>query len=127
MAVILVVEDDAFLREVAETTLQSWGHKTLGASDVDEAIPILESAQAIDALFTDICLKEEAHGGVDIAQRAIALRPGIRVLYATGHLLTAKVRARFVGGANCLRKPYTDEQLQQAVTSMLQPPDEDQD
>ena len=121
MAVILVVEDDAFLREVAETTLQGWGHKTLAASDVEEALPIVESSQHIDALFTDICLKENAHGGVDIAQRAAELRPDLHVLYVTGHLLTGKVRARFVEGAGCLRKPYTEDQLRSAIESMFAP------
>jgi len=38
MAVILIVEDDGFLRDDAETMIQSWGHDILSASDVDEAL-----------------------------------------------------------------------------------------
>ena len=58
MAVILIVEDDVFIREIAEMMIQDWGHQTLAASDVDEALTFLRSPQHIDALFTDIYLKE---------------------------------------------------------------------
>ena len=57
MAVILIVEDDVFTREIAEIIIQDWGHHTLSASDVDEALTLLRSPQHIDALFTDIYLK----------------------------------------------------------------------
>ena len=57
MAVILIVEDDVFIREIAEMMIQDWGHDTLAASDVDEALTFLRSPQHIDALFTDIYLK----------------------------------------------------------------------
>ena len=41
MAVILIVEDDVFIREVAEMIIQDLGHQILTASDVDEALSIL--------------------------------------------------------------------------------------
>ena len=47
MAVILIVEDDVFIREVAEMMIQDWGHQTLAASDVEAgyyestAIPVV--------------------------------------------------------------------------------------
>ena len=44
MAVILIVEDDVFIREIAEMMIQDWGHETLSAGDVDEALVILRSA-----------------------------------------------------------------------------------
>jgi DNA-binding NtrC family response regulator len=43
MAVILIVEDDMFLRDDAEMMIQDWGHDTLSASDVDEALSLLHS------------------------------------------------------------------------------------
>jgi hypothetical protein len=54
MAVILIVEDDSFIRETAEMMIQDLGHHTLSASDVDEALLLLRAPQHIDALFTDI-------------------------------------------------------------------------
>jgi CheY-like chemotaxis protein len=40
MAVILIVEDDEFIRDDAETMLQDWGHDIISASDVDEALSL---------------------------------------------------------------------------------------
>ena len=56
MAIILIVEDDMFIHALAEVMIQDWGHETLSASDVDEALVFLRSPQHIDALFTDIYL-----------------------------------------------------------------------
>jgi CheY-like chemotaxis protein len=44
MAVILIVEDDVFTREIAEMMIQDWGHHTLSASDVDEALTLLRAS-----------------------------------------------------------------------------------
>jgi CheY-like chemotaxis protein len=119
MAVILIVEDDVFIREIAEMMIQDWGHQTLSASDVDEALVLLRSAQPIDALFTDIYLKTAVHGGCEVAQQAIKLRPNLRVLYTTGNAVTDKMKALFVEGTQCLRKPYTQHQLQNCFSDLL--------
>ena len=49
MAVILVVEDDVFIRELAESMIQQWGHTILSASDVPQAMQHLRSPGHIDA------------------------------------------------------------------------------
>ncbi len=112
MAVILIVEDDVFIREIAEITIQGWGHRTLSASDVDEALSLLRSPQHIDLLFTDFNLQSADLGGCELAHQAVELRPQLRVLYATGNFVTEKIKAKFVEGMHCLRKPYTSHQLQ---------------
>ena len=119
MAIILVVEDDALIRMVAEMMLQDFGHETLSASDVEEAVAILRSPQRIDALFTDIYLKTAVLGGCDLADQAIKLRPRLRVLYTTGNSLTEKMKALFIVGTHFLGKPYTEQQLQHSVEEML--------
>ena len=43
MAVILIVEDDFFIRELAELTIQEFWHQTLSAGDVDDALLLLRS------------------------------------------------------------------------------------
>ena len=119
VAVILIVEDDVFIREVADMMIKDWGHQTLTASDVDEALIFLRSPQHIDALFTDIYLKALVHGGCDLAHQAIALRPKLRVLYTTGNSLTDKMKALLIEDTHFLRKPYTQHQLHDSVTEML--------
>src|ERR1039458_2031843 len=119
MAVILIVEDDVFIREIAEMMIQDWGHQTLSASDVDEALLLLRSPQHIDALFTDIYLKTEVLGGCNLALQAIALRPNLRVLYTTGNTVTEKMKALLVEGTHFLRKPYTQHQLQNSIGELV--------
>jgi CheY-like chemotaxis protein len=119
MAVILIVEDDVFTRDMAEVMIQDWGHQTLSASDVDEALSLLRSPQHIDALFTDIYLKAAFFGGCDLARQAIKLRPELRVLYTTGNTVTDKMKSLFVKGTRCLAKPYAEHQLQASVDDLL--------
>jgi len=119
MAVILIVEDDVFIREVAEMIIQDLGHQILTASDVDEALSILRSPQPIDAMFTDIYLKTLVQGGCYLAQEAIALRPNLRVLYTTGNTVTDKMKALLIKGTHFLRKPYTQHQLQNSIGELV--------
>ena len=119
MAVILIVEDDVFIRLNAESMIGECGHKTLSASDVDGALLLLHSPQQIDALFTDIYLKKAVLGGYELAHQAIKLRPKLRVLYTTGNSLTDKLKAMFVEGAHFLGKPYSQRQLQNSVEELF--------
>lgn len=121
MAVILIVEDDVFLRDDAETMIQGWGHDTLSASDVDEALSLLRSPQQIDALFTDIYLKKAVHGGYELAHQAIKLRLNLPVLYTTGNTINDEMKTLFVDGAHFLQKPYTRFQLHNSVEVLLAP------
>ena len=119
MATILIVEDDFFIRDDAETMIQGWGHDTLAAGDVDEALSLLHSPQQIDVLFTDIYLKKATLGGYELARQAIKLRRNLRVLYTTGSAINDKMKSLFVAGAHFLQKPYAQQQLQHSVNSLL--------
>jgi CheY-like chemotaxis protein len=119
MAVILIVEDELFTRELAGICIGDWGHKVLFAGSVEEGLKLLKSDTPIDALFTDIYLKAAMFGGCDLAQQAMVMRPGLRVLYTTGNSANAELKAKFVLGSHFLGKPYTPHQLQASVTGML--------
>ena len=119
MAVILIVEDDFFIRELAELTIQEFWHQTLSAGDVDDALLLLRSPQHVDVLIADISLRTAADGGFELARQAIKLRPKLRVLYTTGNSITDKMTALFVEGAHALQKPYTQSQLQRSIEKLL--------
>ena len=119
MAAILVVEDDVFIRESAEMMIHDLGHEILSACDVGEALVHLHSPYHIDALFTDIYLRADVHGGCDLAHQAIKLRPNLRVLYTTGNRVTDKLQALFTAGSYFLGKPYTEDQLRGSFETML--------
>jgi CheY-like chemotaxis protein len=119
MTVILIVEDDAFIRQTAEMAIQDWGYQTLVAGDENEALAFLRSPQFIDGLFTDIYLKKAVLGGCNLAREAVRLRPNLGVLYTTGNIITDAMKALFVEGTYCLRKPYADDQLRLSIEGML--------
>src|ERR1700722_11221778 len=115
MAVILIVEDDVLIREIADLMVQDFGYDTLVASDIEEALKYLRSPQRIDALFTDIYLKKLVLGGCTLGIEAVKIRPGLRVLYTTGNVITEEMTDMFVEGKHFLQKPYTPTQLHDSV------------
>ena len=119
MALILIVEDELFIRQSAEWTMEDLGHNTLLACDLDEAIVHLSASTYIDALFVDIRLSALPLGGYDVANQAIALQPHLRVLYTSGTPLTAEITDRFVPGGQFLQKPYSPEQLATSTEHLL--------
>ncbi|MEP6933248.1 MAG: response regulator [Nitrospirota bacterium] len=119
MAVILIVEDETILCDIAGMMVEDWGHEVLTAHSVEEALVHLRSSHGIDALFTDIHLRSALHGGCDLAHLAIELRPGLRVLYTTGNSSTEKLRATFVPDAQFIGKPYSPQQLQDSIEGLL--------
>jgi DNA-binding NtrC family response regulator len=121
MATILIVEDDEQVRVLADSILRDIGYETLTASDVEQALAVLNGEQSIDVLFTDIRLKGEEHGGLTIGQEAVRRRPGLRVLYTSGEGITDGMKAMFVDGATILPKPYTPADLTQAIGKLAAP------
>ena len=119
MAVILVVEDDIFIRQNAEWVIEELGHGTLLASDLASALLHLSAPHHIDVLFVDIRLNALAFGGYDVANQAIGIRPSLRVLYTSGSPLTADMTERFVIGGHFLPKPYSPEQFESSVGGLL--------
>jgi CheY-like chemotaxis protein len=120
MAVVLIVEDEMFIRETADWTIEDLGHDTLVAGDLAEALVHLSAAQPIDALFVDIRLNTLALGGYDVANQAIKFWPALRVLYTSGTPLTADMTEQFVSGGRFIQKPYSPAQLEVCVEELLQ-------
>lgn len=114
-SMVMIVEDDAFIRELTEMTIQDWGYTTCSAGGLEEALALLRSKQPFRVLFTDINLNGAAFGGCELAQLAIGIRPGLHVLYTTGNQITKQIIDQFVPGSTFLRKPYTSDQLRKSV------------
>ena len=119
MAIVLVVEDDIFIRQTLGWVLEDMGHNALAARDLAEALAHLVTAQPIDALFVDIRLNALAFGGYDVADKAIGFRPHLPVLYTSGRPLSNEMTERFVPGGCFLRKPYSSKQIEIFITQAL--------
>lgn len=114
---VLVAEDEPTVRALAESIIADLGYSTFSAANAREALAVLESGSPITLLFTDINMPDGPDGldGFELARRAVAIRPGLRVIYTTGGGLTDGMTALFVEIGTFLPKPYTREQLIQAM------------
>jgi CheY-like chemotaxis protein len=116
---ILVVEDDATLREVPVAMLRRHGYDIVEAADGAQAVTALEADGNFDLLFTDVVLPG-GMSGVDIAAAAERLQPGIKVLYTSGYTENAVVHnGRLDPGVNLLTKPYGSDRLLEMVRAVL--------
>ena len=118
---ILIVEDDEFIREHVVLMIRSWGYGTLDADDVASGMAHLRGPQVIDALVTDVRLKLAALGGYDLAHAALMLRPAIKVLIASGSPINGPAVHLHVPGARHIRKPFTPQDLRGTIQLMLAP------
>jgi CheY-like chemotaxis protein len=110
---ILVVEDDCLIRELASAALLDAGFEVIEAATGQEALERCLQRRA-DILFTDIRLPGLINGW-DLAERCRDVCAQIAVIYATGF---SALRPRPVAGSRVILKPYTPEQLVNAVRAV---------
>jgi len=117
---ILVVEDEADLRQLAAEVLNDHGYRVLEAANGVEALEVWRlHRDQIDLLLTDIVLPEGITGLV-LAQRLQAEQPRLRVLYTSGHGTTAPLmKLNLHEGINYLQKPYLPSRMLQIVAACL--------
>jgi CheY-like chemotaxis protein len=116
---ILVVEDDADLRETAVAALARLGYRMLAAANAEAALQILASDEPVDLLFTDVMMPGGMLGPM-LAKRAYELRPGIQVLFTTGYADTSLLPASVLGKhSELISKPYRNEELALKIRGLL--------
>ncbi len=116
---ILVVEDEALVRDHVVQQLRALGYSVLSANDGPEALALLEAGAAVDLLFTDVVMPG-GMSGRDLAERANSLRPGLRVLFTSGYTESSIFhQGRLQPGAELLSKPYRRDLLAAKVRKVL--------
>jgi signal transduction histidine kinase/CheY-like chemotaxis protein len=119
-ATILVVEDEAGVREIAVAILRSLGYRVLEAPDGDEGLLVFGAhAAEIDMLLTDVVLPGKLRGRT-LAERITAIRPEVKVLFMSGYTENSIVHhGRLDDGVYLLGKPFKREQLARRVAEVL--------
>jgi PAS domain S-box-containing protein len=116
---ILLVEDDDLLREHVHKQLDSLGYRVSVAANPHRALEILKTEKDIDLLFTDVIMPGGLNGR-QLADRASALRPGLKILYTSGYTDDAIVHhGQLDLGINLLNKPYRKRDLALKLRSVL--------
>jgi len=116
---ILLVEDDAFVRELARRALASHGFTVLTCGSGPEALTMAAQHEGtIDLLLTDVVMP--GMNGRDLALRLAAIRPGLRTLFTSGYADRGIVHQGLLEpGLNFLPKPYTPQTLAEKVRAVL--------
>jgi signal transduction histidine kinase/CheY-like chemotaxis protein len=113
---VLVVEDEPEVRRFSVEALRELGYAVVQAEGGAEALARLKAGEAVDLLFTDVVMPGMT--GRELAARARALRPGLKVLYTTGYSPESLGDAANAGGM-VLGKPFTVDQLARTVRQVL--------
>jgi CheY-like chemotaxis protein len=116
---ILIVEDDALVRRYVMIQVQSLGYRTFTAGNASEALAIIDQAEKIDLLFTDVVLPGSIDGW-QLALEALNRRPLLKVLYTTGYARNAIAQGGYLAAdVLLLAKPYRKVELAKMIRAAL--------
>jgi len=121
-ATVLLVEDEASIREVAQRMLSLAGYDVLAAGSGEEAIAVAGAHDGpIDVLFTDVVMP--GMGGPAVAEALAATRPTLRVVLTSGYAEDDVTRRGIVMGQHrFLPKPYRLDELVETLADVLRDP-----
>ncbi|HKE96143.1 MAG TPA: MHYT domain-containing protein [Povalibacter sp.] len=107
---VLLAEDDASVAAITDTMLRDLGHEVTRVENAEQALQILRSDKQIDLLLSDVVMPGGMNG-VELAQQAVILRPGLRVLLSSGYAGESIDTVLMQGHWPFLRKPYLEDEL----------------
>jgi PAS domain S-box-containing protein len=118
-AKVLVVDDNVGILTETVEQLTGLGYSVVSASNGVDALAELERNADVELLFTDVVMPGEIAGRA-LAERAMQLRPGIKVLFASGYFEGALVnKGDLDSDVQFLAKPYRMRELAQKINEVL--------
>lgn len=115
---MLIVDDEAPIRDIVDRVLRSAGYDTVVAADGAEALHLLDDDPTFDLLLTDLVMPHMT--GDELARRARATVGDLKVLYLTGYADQLFNQRSFLESHEAfLEKPVAPTGLLQAVSLIL--------
>ena len=115
---LLVVEDEAVVRETLAAYLSARGYRVRSAADVAEALRAIAAPEPIDLLVTDLVLPGGA--GRQLAEEVRSTHPAARIVFMSGYSPDADVvRSSLPRKANFLQKPFSLDTLAGKIREVL--------
>jgi two-component system, response regulator PdtaR len=113
--VVLVVEDEPFVRVLGVDLLEEAGFAVLEACNADEALSLLEAHPEVRAVFSDIDMPGSLNG-LELARRIFQRWPRIGILLTSGHRVGAEVMPR---EGRFMPKPYDGRALVRQIEEFM--------
>ena len=116
---IMVVDDEAAIRQVTRQTLEAYGYRVIVASNGAEAVALYaQNIMGIDLVLTDMMMP--VMDGPATIQALRQINPLVRLIGASGISQNGKVaRAAGAGLEHFLAKPYTAEVMLRLIDAVL--------
>jgi len=115
---VLVVDDEAGVRDFAADALVELGYDVVSASDAGEALRVVEGGARPDILLTDVVMP--GRSGRQLAEAVVRIKPDVRVLYMTGYTQNAIVHNGVLdSGTHLITKPFTVQQLEVELEALM--------
>ncbi len=117
-ATVLVVDDEAAIRDALRMILEYEGYRVLEAASGEDALSVLSRSPA-DAVLLDIRMK--GMSGLDALERIRGLHPGLPVLMVSGHgTIETAVSALRLGAQDFLEKPLERDVVLTRIAGLLE-------
>jgi DNA-binding NtrC family response regulator len=118
---ILVVDDDLSVLGVIKCMLECGDYSVLMAHSAETALRMAERGDlTIDLMLIDVIMPDIS--GPDLAEKILALRPHLKVLFMSGCTDSEVVRVKILDRAlGFLPKPFTSDGLLERVQKVLEP------
>ncbi|MGZ6013781.1 MAG: response regulator, partial [Caulobacteraceae bacterium] len=115
---VLLVEDDSDVRDAARSMLEELGYHVIEAASADAALGAIVRESGIDLVFTDVIM-ESGPTGIELAQAIKERRPDLPVMLTSGYTAQRLVPTAGNRDLPLLRKPYTLNQLAEALSDLI--------
>ena len=117
-SVVLVVDDDARMRDLERRILESGPYDVIEASGAHEALSILRTGRQVDLVIADLDMPEVS--GEDMVMQIRSARPGQKVLYVSANVDRLLDARQILGeGEAFVDKPFTAKGLLEGVSLLL--------
>jgi len=118
--VILLVDDEASLRELGQEILSRYGYQVLTASSGEEALDVYSRQEVIDLVILDVSMP--GMGGAKCLTELLKINPGARVIISSGYSLDGPLQDILSSGASgFVAKPFSISNFLITVRQVLDP------
>lgn len=117
--VVLVVEDNNAVREIAAAMIEEMGFETIVASNGPEGLAIIKERDDLALVLSDVIMAGGMNGP-ELAAKALKFRPGLRVLFMSGYAPgSVRQMQDLPDTINFVNKPFTRNDLTEKVRRAL--------